>query len=124
MERMILVMFAFSTVFFFLQYWVRIPVLNIVLIVLAIVASNCSAVMLFSRYCPSLYDTGMVSSATGFLDAVGYGAAALSSKLFANAVTEPDDWRGLILIWTALVFCGVLTMLPFEKWLGWKKQSK
>ena len=42
--------------------------LDIAFLILAIMASNCAASMLWSRYCPSLRDTGMVSSATGFLD--------------------------------------------------------
>lgn len=120
MEGTILLMFSLSTVFFFLQFMVRMSALNIVLMVLAIVTCNCSAVMLFSRYCPSLYDTGMVSVATGFLDALGYAAAAISSALFANAATT-IGWRSLILVWTGLVFCGVLTILPYRKWFGKKK---
>ena len=63
------------------------PWLNIVLIVLAIMASNGAATMIWSRYCPGLRDTGMVSAATGFLDFVSYMAAAVSSTLFANAVS-------------------------------------
>ncbi len=113
MERTILVMFILSAALFFLQYWVRMPVLNIGLMVLAIMACNSTAVMLFSRYCPGLYDTGMVSSVTGFLDALSYLAAAISSTLFANAVSS-IGWRNLILIWTALVFLGVIIFLPYR----------
>ena len=114
-------MFSLSTVFFLLQFFVRIPVLNIGLILLAIMSSNSAAVMLFSRYCPSLYDTGMVSTATGFLDALGYAAAAIASSVFANAATT-IGWRPLILVWTGLVFCGVLTILPYRKWFGKKEK--
>jgi len=121
MDRTILLAFSLSTVLFLLQYFVRVPVLNIGLILFAIMASNSAAVMLFSRYCPGLYDTGMVSSVTGFLDALSYGAAAVSSKLFANAATT-IGWRNLILVWTGLVFCGVLVILPYRKWFG-KKQT-
>jgi OPA family glycerol-3-phosphate transporter-like MFS transporter len=117
MERTILLMFSLSTAFFLLQFFVRSPILNIGLMLLAIMASNASAVMLFTRYCPSLYDTGMVSTATGFLDALGYLAAAISSTLFANAATS-IGWRPLILVWTGLVFCGALIILPYKKWFG------
>jgi predicted aldo/keto reductase-like oxidoreductase len=42
--------------------------------------------MLWSRYCPSLYETGMVSTATGFLDFVSYMSAALASTIFTGLV--------------------------------------
>ena len=87
------------------------PVLNIIFMIIAIMSSNCAASMLWSRYCPSLRDTGMVSSATGFLDFVSYMAAATSSTLFANAVSQ-IGWGNLILIWFGLMVAGVLVSLP------------
>ena len=75
--------------------------------------SNAAACMLWSRYCPSLIDTGMVSSATGYLDFVSYMAASISSTLFANATTT-IGWGGLILVWFGLMVCGILTMVPPE----------
>jgi len=82
--------------------------------VIAIMASNGAATMLWSRYCPSLRDTGMVSSATGFLDFVSYMSAAISSKLFANAVGA-IGWGNLILVWFAIILCGVAVALPYNK---------
>jgi len=76
--------------------------------------SNCAATMLWSRYCPSLRDTGMVSGATGFLDFSSYIAAAVSSTLFANAVTD-IGWSSLILIWLGLMLAGVAVALPKTK---------
>ena len=70
--------------------------------------------MLYSRYCPSLRDTGMVSAATGFLDFVSYMAAALANALFGNAVTE-IGWDNLILIWIGLMALGVLVALPYNR---------
>lgn len=70
--------------------------------------------MLWSRYCPSLRDTGMVSAATGFLDFMSYMAAAVSSRLFANAVTD-IGWHNLILVWLGLMVIGILTALPWGK---------
>lgn len=74
------------------------------------------AAMLFSRYCPSLRDTGMVSSATGFIDFVSYIAAAVSITLFSNAVTALGGWRPLLLVWAGLTLCGVLVIsVPVSK---------
>ena len=85
-----------------------------IFIVIAIMSSNGAATMLWSRYCPSLRDTGMVSSATGFLDFMSYMAAAVSSTLFANAVSE-IGWKNLILVWLVLMAAGVIVALPFGK---------
>ena len=68
MDMTILLMFTLSSLFFLGVYLVKHPVINVILIILAVLTSNCSAAMLWSRYCPSLYETGMVSTATGFLD--------------------------------------------------------
>ena len=71
--------------------------------------------MLWSRYCPSLRDTGMVSGATGFLDFVSYMSAATANLIFANAVTD-IGWENLILVWIGLMIVGVIVALPY-KWL-------
>jgi sugar phosphate permease len=70
--------------------------------------------MLWSRYCPSLRDTGMVSSATGFLDFMSYMAASVSSSVFANAVAG-IGWGSLILVWAGLMGIGVIISLPYGK---------
>lgn len=114
MDRAMLIFFSVSAVSFACTYLFKLPALNIVFIILAILASNCSASILWSVYCPSLRDTGKVSSATGFLDFVSYVAAAASSKLFANAVGS-IGWKNLILIWFALILVGVIITLPFKK---------
>jgi sugar phosphate permease len=53
----------------------------------------------------------MVSSATGFLDFMSYMAAAASSTLFANAVSQ-IGWGNLILIWCGLMLFGVAISIP------------
>ena len=111
MDLTILVVFVSSTIFFLLTYFVKMPLLNIIFLVLAILTSTCAAAVMWSRYCPSLRDTGMVSTATGFLDFVSYMAAAASSTLFANAVTT-IGWGNLILVWTSLVVFGVIISIP------------
>jgi len=79
--------------------------------VMAIFSSNCSATMLYSRYCPSLRDTGMVSAATGFLDFISYISAGISSTVFANAVSIVS-WNGLVIIWLSLVAIGTIISIP------------
>ena len=113
-EKTVLIMFISAVLFFTLTYAVKLPVLNIVFLVLAIMSSNGAASMLWSRYCPSLRDTGMVSSATGFLDCLSYLSAAVANLIFANAATSLG-WGNLILIWLGLMFLGVIIALPYDK---------
>lgn len=114
MDLTILLAFILSAVSFLLVYLIKVPAINIALMVTAIMSSNGAATMLWSRYCPSLKDTGKVSSATGFLDFMSYMAAAASSTIFANAVTS-IGWKNLILIWFGIAFMGVITALPGRK---------
>ena len=114
MDQTILLMFSNAAVFFTLTYLVKMPMVNMVCIVLAIMSSNGAATMLWSRYCPSLRDTGMVSSATGFLDFLSYMAAATANLIFANAATT-IGWGRLILVWVGLMLAGVAIALPYEK---------
>jgi len=107
------VFFAFllSTICFALVCFIKVPLLNTILLVMAIFSSNCSATMLYSRYCPSLRDTGMVSAATGFLDFISYISAGISSTVFANAVSIVS-WNGLVIIWLSLVAIGTIISIP------------
>lgn len=114
MEKTILLGFSVSAVAFMSVYLVKIPAVNIVLMVIAIMASNSAASIMYNRYCPGLRDTGMVSSVTGFLDFVSYMAAAASSSIFANAVSV-IGWENLILVWGGLMIAGVLIALPYRK---------
>lgn len=113
-NKTVLIMFSSSAVFFALTYFVDAPVFNLIFIVLAIMSSNGAASMLWSRYCPSLRDTGMVSSVTGFLDFLSYMAAAVANVVFANAVTS-IGWGNLILVWLGLVVIGVIVSLPYKR---------
>ena len=114
MDLTILLAFSLSAISFLLVYLFKQPTFNIAFMILAIFSSNCAASMLWSRYCPSLRDTGMVSGATGFLDFLSYMAAAISSKLFAGAAGT-IGWNGLILVWLGLMIGGVVVALPFKK---------
>lgn len=114
MDLTILVMFALAFLFFFLTSVMRQAALNVICMVLGIMASNGAATILFSRYCPGLRDTGMVSAATGFLDFVSYLAAAVSSNLFVSAVTD-IGWGRLIVVWYGLMAAGFFLCLPYRK---------
>ena len=114
MDLTIRLMFASSALFFLLVFFIKQPIVNVSLMVLAVMASNGAGTMLYSRYCPGLRDTGMVSSATGFLDCLSYLAAAVTSTLFANAVST-IGWGSLILVWMGIELVGVLVMIPFGK---------
>lgn len=109
-----LVFFIVSTACFVLLYFVKHPIINIGIIVLGIMASNSAASMLWSVYCPGLKETGMVSSATGFLDFASYMSAAASTAIFGNAVSA-IGWSGLILVWIVLMAFGIVICLPFKR---------
>ena len=111
MDLTLFIAFVSAAVLFLLLYFVKIPFLNIVFLTLAIMSSNCASSMLWSRYCPSLRDTGMVSTATGFLDFVSYMAASASTNIFANAVTT-IGWENLILVWFGIMMFGVAINIP------------
>lgn len=114
MDLTILVGFVTSAVFFLLVFFIKQPFVNVVCMTIAILGNNLASSLMWSRYCPSLYDTGMVSTATGFLDACSYLAAATSTKFFANAAGTLG-WSMLILVWFGLMCCGVVVALPWRK---------
>lgn len=114
MHTSVLLYFSLSAVCFALLFVAKQPILNICLICLGIMASNSATSILWSIYCPSLSETGLVSSATGFLDFLSYMAAAFANIVFPNAVLT-IGWDGLILVWLALMVVGVVICLPFQK---------
>lgn len=114
LELTLIVAFSSAVICFAGVFFVKQPAVNIALLVLGIMSSNCAASMLWSRYCPSLWDTGMVSTATGFLDFVSYMAASISSTVFANAVSG-IGWNGLIIIWLVLMVAGVAVSVPLKR---------
>lgn len=114
MDLTILIAFVSAAVWFFAVFMCKQSTFNIVFLVLAIMSSNCAATMMYSRYCPSLRDTGMVSSATGYLDFISYMSASMSSKLIANAV-EVMGWGKMILMWGGLMILGIIVALPYNK---------
>ena len=110
-----LLYFITSGVSFLLCYIISSPFINIAFMVIAIMAANSAATILWSVYCPSMHDTGLVSTVTGFLDFASYMAAALANVLFANAATT-IGWKNLLLVWTGIIALGVInTILPIKK---------
>ncbi len=113
MDLSVLLFFGASALFFVLTYFVAMPILNIIFIVLAIMSANGAAAIIWSVYCPSLRETGRVSGVTGFLDFLSYMAAALANVVFANAATG-IGWKNLILVWLGLMAVGVVIALPYR----------
>ncbi|MBR5473323.1 MAG: MFS transporter, partial [Clostridia bacterium] len=114
MSKTLLFAFSVAAFFFGLCAFINQAYINIFVLLVAIISSNCAATMLWSVYCPSLSDTGLVSSATGYLDFVSYMSAAIASKLFGNAVSN-IGWNGLIFVWVVLMIIGIIISLPIKK---------
>ena len=114
MKRTIFLSFLLAAVSFAALFFIKIPFLNVLLITIAIMASNGASTMIWVVYCPGLRDTGMVSTATGYLDFISYMAGAVSNVIFANAVSA-IGWGNLILVWLGLMAAGVVTSLTTSK---------
>lgn len=112
-------MFLLSAVLFIAMWFVPQPVVNVSLFLLAIMAVNTGCATIWSVFIPSLGPTGLVSSANGVFDCVGYISSGLANLLFAW-VMERFDWSGTILTWALLGAVGgaitLLSKLPiFDK---------
>ena len=114
MNLTILLSFVVAAISFAALFFVKMSFLNVILIVIAVMASNSASTMIWVVYCPGLRDTGLVSTATGYLDFISYMAGAISNVVFANAVSA-IGWGNLILIWAGLMSLGVMISIPFLK---------
>ena len=123
LDRTILLAFSSAAVAFLLVCAVKTPAFNLVVLVLGVLSSNCASSMVWARYCPSLRDTGLVSSAAGFLDFTSYMAASVASDLFANAVSV-IGWGNLILVWMGLMIAGVVVAFPYASLAAKKVAGK
>ena len=116
LDKTVLLMFSSAAICFALTYLVKTPALNVPLIVISIMASNGAATMLWSRYCPSLRDTGIVSGVVGFLDFLSYMAAATANIVFPFLIEKKAwAWDSIVIIWLALMLVGVIIALPRKK---------
>jgi len=123
LDKTVLLMFSSAATFFTLTFLIEQPILNILLIMLSITSSGGAATMLWSRYCPSLRDTGIVSGVTGFLDFLSYMAAAAANVVFPFLIEKRDwPWRQVVLIWLSLMVIGIIISLPWKKWLKTEKE--
>ena len=123
MNLSLVLWFALSAIGFLGAFLFENAAWNVGFIIVAIFAAKCAASMLWSRYCPSLSDTGLVSSATGFLDFMSYMAASISSSLFANAIAD-IGWSKLVFVWFLLMAAGLLVMVPFKKLLKGRNKGE
>lgn len=114
MYLMLKLCFGASAVTFLMMMIAGAPWLNIIALTLALITCGGASSMLYSVYCPSLKDTGSVSSATGFIDFLSYGAAALANLMFANAI-EDIGWNNLIIVWVGLMAVGFVIVLLRKK---------
>lgn len=110
----LILVFSIAAVFFVGTLFITDQTINVVLMVVAIMASNAAAAMLWSVYCPSLRDTGFTSGATGFLDFINYAAAGIFT-LFIGAIIGVIGWSGILIILIGLMAAGVLVSIPFTK---------
>lgn len=113
-DQMNLWMFIISTISFILMVFVSNPLLNIIFLTLALITSGGASSMVFSVYCPSFRNIGMVSTVTGFMDAMSYFGAALANVLFANIIYN-IGWGRLFWIWAGLMMAGVLLSFSGKK---------
>ena len=114
MDLAILIYFTVATSAFVLLVFVHNSLLNIVVLLIALLGNQCSDSLMWSRYCPSLHDTGLTSTATGYLDFLSYMAASAASSIFPH-LKDIIGWNGLILVWAGLMLIGILVSLPRKK---------
>ena len=107
-----LMFFSFAAICFGALCFITNPIANVVVIVIGIMASNAAATMLWSVYCPSLCDTGLVSGITGFLDFISYVAAALAS-LTIPILVKSFGWRNIIVLLFLLMVFGIVICVPY-----------
>lgn len=116
-ERDVLIVriaFSAAAVLFAIQFFVKEPLLNVLLFTLALMCSSVSSATLWSIYIPSLGKSGKVSSANGVLDCTGYVAAALLN-LAIVPIMNFGGWGGVILSWCMIMLIGALATLFAKK---------
>ena len=112
--KTMLAMFGVSAAAFLALFFCKERALGIVLLTVALIANGGASTMLWSSYCPSLYKTGLVSTATGYLDFTSYMGAAAGNLIISYAAPV-IGWNWLVLSWAALMGLGVLVSLKKEE---------
>lgn len=108
--KLVRVMFVTSAVLYGVMFFVKNVWLNIIIFIIALMASSIAASTLWSIYIPGLGKSGKVSSASGIMDCTGYIAAAISNVMFAF-IMERFGWSGIIITWGAVMSFGVVVTL-------------
>lgn len=118
--------YLISAVGFIIMAFVKLPVLNVFVLIISLIAVSCASSILWSIFIPSLAKTGKTSTANGILDFTGYAVAAVANIFFGNAVGL-IGWRGLIFVWSALMAVGVVFSIieskKFDKKARFKPQQ-
>lgn len=108
--KLVRVMFIIATALYGVMFFVKNAWLNIIIFIIALMATSFATSTLWSIYIPSLGKTGKVSSANGVMDSTGYVAAAISNVLFAT-IMENFGWSGMIITWGCVMLFGVIATL-------------
>ncbi|MBR6049995.1 MAG: MFS transporter [Clostridia bacterium] len=108
--KLVRVMFIVATALYGVMFFVRNAWLNIIIFIIALMATSFATSTLWSIYIPSLGKTGKVSSANGVMDSTGYVAAAISNVLFAT-IMDNFGWSGIIITWGCVMLFGVIATL-------------
>ena len=106
--------FSLSALFFLSMQLVSHPVVEVVVMNLALMSMSLTSAMLWSIYIPGLGKTGRASSANGVLDCTGYIAAALANLLFA-AISGVAGWNTVLLIWASIGGIGLIATFFAKK---------
>lgn len=108
MHKAVLIYFLLGAVCFFLMCIVKVATINVFLVTAALLFGNMASSVLWNIYCPSLQDTGYISTATGYLDFMSYAGGAVANILFANAV-DKIGWLSLLIVWGVIMLVGTTT---------------
>lgn len=103
-------MYAISMFAFAAMLFIGNPYINSVFLLIAKLAAACAVGVVWSIYIPELSGSGIVASANGVLDSVGYAMASLSSLVFSSLIGV-IGWSGLIIVWSAIMFVASATVI-------------
>ena len=107
----LIISFGFSALFYVFCMLTKMPMLNVVLMSVALFFAGGFTAVLFSIYCPNLKKLGNVSGISGFLNFLNYMTAALANFIISNVISS-IGWRTVIAAWTALMLTGLAFCLP------------
>lgn len=101
------IMYAVSAVSFLLLLILKAPVVNVLLFLIAKMASGCAVGAVWSIYLPGLAKSGLVSSPNGVIDSAGYAAATVANVIFSLAMSKMG-WSGIIVMWVGIMAISVI----------------